>query len=323
MQKKKMFVYTFMILTVVLLGTGCGKKRNDDNNQKPIVTVFEPTVEVMDEPTEEPYLEPSEAPTEEPTVEPTELPTVEPTEEPTAEPTEVPTAEPIKEPTEEPTTMIANQGEAKLIVIDAGHQAKGNSEKEPIGPGASEMKAKVTGGATGGSTGQKEYELNLAVSFYLRDELLARGYEVIMVRESHDVNLSNSERAQVANQAGADAFIRIHANGAENTSVHGTETLCQTAGNPYNASVYPLSRNLSERVLEGIVNQTASKNRGVKETDTMSGINWCTVPTTIVEMGFLSNPEEDALMFTEEYRKKVAVGIANGIDAYFADNISK
>ena len=302
-----------MILTVVLLGTGCGKKRNDDNNQKPIVTVFEPTVEAMDEPTEEPNLEPTEAPTEEPTVEPTEAPT--------AEPTEVPTAEPIEEPTEEPITM--RQGETKLIVIDAGHQAKGNSEKEPIGPGASEMKAKVTGGATGGSTGQKEYELNLAVSFYLRDELLARGYEVIMVRESHDVNLSNSERAQVANQAGADAFIRIHANGAENTSVHGTETLCQTAGNPYNSSVYPLSRNLSERVLEGIVNQTASKNKGVKETDTMSGINWCTVPTTIVEMGFLSNPEEDTLMFTEDYRKKVAVGIANGIDAYFVDNISK
>jgi N-acetylmuramoyl-L-alanine amidase len=81
-----------------------------------------------------------------------------------------------------------------------------------------------------------------------------------------------------------------------------------------------MSRRLSEHVLKGIVNQTSFKDRGVKETDTMSGINWCNVPTTIVEMGFLSNPDEDALLFTEEYRKKVALGIANGIDAYFEEN---
>ncbi len=207
----------------------------------------------------------------------------------------------------------------KLIVIDAGHQTKGNSEKEPIGPGAAETKAKVTGGATGTATGQKEYELNLAVAFYLRDELQARGYRVIMVRESNDVDMSNSERAAVANNAGADAFIRIHANGSDNAEVSGTETLCQTTGNPYNAALYPASRKLSETVLAGVVAQTGFKNRGVKETDTMSGINWCNVPVTIIEMGFLSNPDEDRLMYTEEYRRKIATGIADGIDAYFVE----
>ncbi len=205
----------------------------------------------------------------------------------------------------------------KLIVIDAGHQKNGNSEKEPIGPGATEMKAKVTGGATGCSTGQKEYELNLAVAFYLREELTMRGYEVIMVRENHDVDMSNSERAAVANNADADAFIRIHANGSDNASVSGAETLCQTSGNIYNALLYPMSRSLSENVLLGVVAKTGFKNRGVKETDTMSGINWCNVPVTIVEMGFLSNPDEDTLLFSEEYRKKVAIGIADGIDNYF------
>lgn len=210
-------------------------------------------------------------------------------------------------------------GNGKLIVIDAGHQTKGNNEKEPIGPGAAETKAKVTGGATGTATGQKEYELNLAVAFYLRDELQARGYRVILVRESNDVDMSNSERAAVANNAGADAFIRIHANGSENAEASGTETLCQTAENPYNAALYPASRKLSETVLAGVVAQTGFKNRGVKETDTMSGINWCNVPVTIIEMGFLSNPDEDSLMYTEEYRRKIATGIADGIDAYFVE----
>ena len=221
--------------------------------------------------------------------------------------------EPVVEVVEEPVVEMPGY----LVVIDAGHQLKGNSEKEPIGPGASEVKAKVSSGTTGVSTGLAEYQLNLKVALLLEEILLERGYEVIQVRRVHEVNISNSERAAVANEAGADAFVRIHANGAEDRSVHGAMTLCQTPSNPYNGQMYEESRKLSDCVLDAFVEKTGAKKQRVWETDTMSGINWAMVPTTIVEMGYMSNSQEDEKMATEEYQQLMAEGIADGIDRYF------
>lgn len=214
------------------------------------------------------------------------------------------------------TTPITENLEKKLIVIDAGHQAKGNYELEPIAPNATEQKAKVSSGTQGRFTGIPEFELTLIMAQKLEAILFDMGYQVLQVRDTHDINISNSERAMIANEHNADAFIRIHANGSDDASIHGAFTICPTIHNPYCADIYEDSRLLSEYVLQEFIKVTGAYERPIWETDTMSGINWCTVPVTIIEMGFMTNQEEDLKMATDSYQNDMALGMANGIHAY-------
>ena len=218
------------------------------------------------------------------------------------------------------TTQAAEvlPGTGRLVAIDAGHQAQGNFDREPIGPGASETKAKVAGGTSGVSTGVPEYQLTLDISLLLRDILEERGYSVIMVRETNDVNISNSERAALANDAGADILVRIHANGSDDHSVTGAMTICQTPSNPYNGQLYAASRRLSDCVLDAYIQATGIRREYVWETDSMSGINWAQVPVTILEMGYMTNPDQDRMMQDRDFQAVMAGGVADGIDAYFA-----
>ena len=207
-----------------------------------------------------------------------------------------------------------------MIVIDPGHQAKGNSAQEPVGPGASETKAKVSSGTASRFNGKAEYIVNLEVALKLRKELLSRGYTVIMTRTGHNVDISNVERAQIANAANADAFVRIHCNGSENASVRGIGIYYQTPSNPYNGSMHGEAKALCSALLNHMVTRTGSKadGQGLFERDNYSGINWSNVPGALVEMGYMTNEAEDKLLQDSSYQTKIALGIADGIDEFLS-----
>lgn len=203
-----------------------------------------------------------------------------------------------------------------VVVIDPGHQLRGDSTPEPNGPGSSVMKARVTSGTSGVATGVAEYILNLDISLKLKTELENRGYTVYMTRSTHDVNISNMERAQYASSVGADIAVRIHANGGS-PSVRGAETLVPSAGNPYVGHLASASYSLGKNIIDSYCAATGFSNRGVKANDTMTGINWSQVPVAILELGFMSNPAEDQAMQDATMQNNMVQGIANGIDAYF------
>lgn len=205
---------------------------------------------------------------------------------------------------------------SKVVVINAGHQAKGNSAKESDGPNSSTLKAKVTSGATGVYSKVKESQINLDVALKLRDELQSRGYTVYMIRTTQNVNISNMERALKANGYEPAAVISIHCDSTDSSSVSGAHTIAIKKDNPYCAPLYSASSSLAKNVINEYCKATGIKNRGVSYRNDLTGLNWSTVPSIYIELGFLSNETEDKNLASDSFQNKCAKGIANGIDQY-------
>lgn len=222
-----------------------------------------------------------------------------------------------QEKTSKTTAIVQSNG--RKVAVDPGHQGYNvdMSGQEPLGPGSSEMKTKSSTGTAGKFTGVPEYELNLNISKQLRDELEQRGYEVMLTREDNDAAISNRERALLAADFGADIYVRIHANGSEDTSVSGAFTMVPSADNPYVGSLHDQSYALGEAVINAYSTACGIANKGVQLYDNMTGINWSSVPVIILEMGFMTNESDDTNMEDPNFQKLMVQGIANGIDDYF------
>jgi N-acetylmuramoyl-L-alanine amidase len=218
--------------------------------------------------------------------------------------------------TESVASKTAATPQGKLVMLDPGHQRYGNNAPESVGPDSRETKPKVSSGTVGVRTKKPEYVLNLEVSLLIKDELVRRGIEVAMTRESHEVDISNKQRADMANEAGAALAVRIHADGDSSPKTKGFSVLYPSAST---AAVKPIaaeSHQAAGLILEHLKAATDTAGRGLSARSDLSGFNWSKVPVVLVELGFMTNPEEDELMSEAEYQKKLAQGIADGIEQF-------
>jgi len=167
----------------------------------------------------------------------------------------------------------------------------------------------MDGGAVAGD--QKESDLNLAIGLYLRDYLEQAGLTVVMTRED-DTFVGGAwqaglrERARISNDSDAVLFVSVHANSYSNESVRGITTL-------RNKNRYPESDLLASLVQEETVTATGGVDRGVTDDGGLVVLNHTNVPACLIEVGFITNPEEYELLTQEQYRRVVAYGIANGV----------
>ena len=159
--------------------------------------------------------------------------------------------------------------------------------------------------------GYRESDLNLQVAKKVESKLKSKGIDVKMSRNS-DIFYSLSERAEMANDYGADAFVSIHQNSAEAKSANGIETY-------YNRKKKE-DRPLSNDIQKQVISQTGANNRGVKNAE-FTVLVKSKMISALVECGFITNELEVKKLSDSSYQDKLATGIANGIEEYLKSNV--
>ena len=202
-----------------------------------------------------------------------------------------------------------------VVCIDPGHQAKGDPKGEPIAPGSPHKKARVAAGTTGVATKKPEYAVNLEAALILKELLIQKGYEVVMTREVNEVNVSNVERAEIANKAKADMTIRLHCDSIGNGGKSGAVLVVPSKTGKHTAGIYTPSYAYAELLKKSLENKGVKVN-GIFERGDMTGFNWSQVPVVIFEMGFMSNWNEDRMLSDKGYQHKLMEAVVEAMDAY-------
>jgi len=191
----------------------------------------------------------------------------------------------------------ANVMQGRVIVLDAGH---GGTDPGAIGP-----------------TGVREKDVNLAITLEVARLLRQQGAEVILTRQS-DVFVELLQRAEIANQAGADVFVSIHANANVDRSKHGTSTYWW----PYPDVMTPGQIAARERLAGAL--QTALQGEleryelGLYQAR-FAVLRATNMPSALVEVAFISNPVEERLLADPAFQNRAAAAIAAGLQDYFQE----
>ncbi|WP_436512495.1 N-acetylmuramoyl-L-alanine amidase family protein [Clostridium thermobutyricum] len=200
------------------------------------------------------------------------------------------------------------------IVLDPGHSKNPGTEKEKISPDSDEMKLKDTSGSVGLISKKNEYEIAIDVTLKLKELLERDGYTVVLTKDNVETLLSSIERAEVGNKENANLMIRIHCDSFSNSSAKGASMLIPKQRGYITKEISEKSIEYGKNIIEEYTKKTGLNNRGLQYRSDLTGFNWSKIPVVLLELGFISNPEEDKFLSSEENISTIAEGIKNGIE---------
>ena len=197
----------------------------------------------------------------------------------------------------------------KIVYLDAGHGG--------YDPGASYF-------------GISEKSLTLAIQSRVKAKLEAEGYQVVTTRTS-DTYVDLTDRSRAANASESDIFVSIHINASGSSAAQGIETYYYQPYAEYpsrinatyhaNSTRLSMSDTLANAIQSSLINATGAQNQGVKR-QTFAVLRETTAPAVLLELGFLSNPQEAARLNTSAYQETLANAIVAGIKSYY-EKVSK
>lgn len=272
---------------------------------------------------------------------PSPIPSPTPVETATPIPAPTPAPEPTPEPTPtpEPVTVLIGKDtgspvevtlpvrgpvveglplSGRLICLDPGHcvtPLTGKGYTELVSPLSTQKKGLYSTGTQGKHA--TEEKVNLAVGLALRDRLEELGATVVMTRTESNMTISGIERCDIANQAGADVAIRIHCDGSTDRSVHGVSVLVPAGELLGTPSIQDESVRLGQLMVDAVAAQTGAKNLGTIDRSDLTGFNFSQVPSVLIEMGFMTNADEDARLASEEYQALIVEGMVQSVLAWY------
>ena len=133
------------------------------------------------------------------------------------------------------------------------------------------------------------------------------------------VNVSKCEKGfkVFGDESGAEIYLSIQADAASNKEAKGIYTQIPSPSNPFVANLYNDCKRLAKEIQNNLIAETGTKDRGVQENDKVAAINYSEVPVAVLQLGFMSNVEEDTNLWSAEYQDKMIKAICDGIDTYF------
>ena len=203
------------------------------------------------------------------------------------------------------------------VCVDPGHAGRGVDlyVVEPLGPGISGTHKTTNGQAQGVVTRRYESTVVLEVGMKLRNALLSEGASVVMTREDQETAVTNVRRAEIAAEAGADFFIRLHCDNSGNKDARGIFVYIPlSSANAKAVADAETYFSYGETMLRALQAATGVTKGTVRQNNSYVASNWATMPAFLVEIGFMSNAQDDVLISTPEYQEQLVSGFVDAVE---------